>query len=155
MSVSYVNECCTFFANSLTCCQVTTCKICYRIYFNLSIQNSGVKKKYHNIVYVFRMLWTCEMAARIPRFRSTVPLLRSSGRLWATLRRPVAMHRSLVLSNSPSTLYSTSPAGRAASVVGRFVKRQTYILLLVGGISSGALLLVSAAVCGPTSDKLL
>lgn len=65
----------------------------------------------------------------------------------------MAMHRPLVLSNTPSTPYSSSPSGRAASMVGRFVKRQAYILLLVGGISSGALLLVGVADYTPTSDK--
>lgn len=56
------------------------------------------------------------------------------------------MHHPSLLLNSPSTLYSTSPVGKGASLVGRFVKRQAYILLLVGGISSGALLLVGADV---------
>lgn len=59
MSVSHVNECGTFFANSLTCCQVTTCKICYRIFL---FQHSGLKRKFNHLASSFwilvKMLWT-------------------------------------------------------------------------------------------------
>ena len=48
------------------------------------------------------------------------------------------------LSATPTLLYSTSSPGKGLGVVGRFVRRQVYLVLLLGGVSAGALLLVSS-----------
>lgn len=85
------------------------------------------------------------MSARLLRCKSLTPLLRSSGRLCTASGPRVVVRSPTFLSRRTSALYSSSPAGRGVAMVGQFVKRQAYFVLLVGGVSAGALLLVSAA----------
>ena len=82
------------------------------------------------------------MAAMLLRCRSCLPLLRAYGRL-GTTSRTRALKRYPPCALSLTAPYSTPPVGRGFGMVGRFVKRQVYLVLLVGGVSAGALLLVS------------
>lgn len=79
------------------------------------------------------------MAARLLRCRS---LLRTYGKL-GTASGVRAMKRYPPCLLSLAASYSTPPVGRGFGLVGRFVKRQVYLVLVVGGVSAGALLLVS------------
>ena len=88
------------------------------------------------------------MAAVLLRGIRLQPLSRSSG--WRGAPPGVRGYRPgkrLPASPTPSLLYSTSsPAGKGVGIVGRFLRRQVYLLLILGGVSTGALLLVSEMV---------
>ena len=75
--------------------------------------------------------------ARSPGWRGVAPGVRGYRHPRLQTRLPV----------TPSLVYSTSSPGKGFGVVGRFLRRQIYLVLLLGGVSTGALLLVSCISC--------
>jgi optic atrophy protein 1 len=73
--------------------------------------------------------------ARSPGWRGVAPGVRG----YRPKRHPRLQTR---LPVTPSLVYSTSSPGKGFGVVGRFLRRQIYLVLLLGGVSTGALLLV-------------
>ena len=92
-------------------------------------------------------------ASRLARGKcSFSPLLYRCGRLWGCPTARVVRHTPPPRL-TPVVLYSSSPGigGKA----GRWVKRQVYTVLVLGGLSTGVLVMVCAAWLGNISQYLL
>ena len=99
-----------------------------------------------------RILGGLGMAAVMLRGIRLQPLARSPG--WRGITPGVRGYRpkkhprlQTRLPVTPSLVYSTSSPRKGFGVVGRFLRRQIYLVLLLGGVSTGALLLVSCISC--------